>query len=56
MQNGTLRDCCVVDAGNLYRAFVTVQTEQMDGAPTETVLARQAPTRWNHGLSPPPLG
>lgn len=38
MQNGTLRDCCVVDAGNLYRAFVTVQTEQMDGAPTETVL------------------
>lgn len=39
MQNGTLRDCCVVDAGGLYRAFVTVQTEQgADGEPKETVL------------------
>lgn len=39
MQNVTLRDCCVVDAGNLYRAFVTVQTEQgADGEPKETVL------------------
>lgn len=39
MQNGTLRDCCVVDAGGLYRAFTTVQTEQgADGEPKETVL------------------
>lgn len=39
MQNITLRDCCVVDAGGLYRAFVTVQTEQgADGEPKETVL------------------
>ena len=39
MQNGTLRDCCVVEAGGLYRAFVTVQTEQgADGEAKETVL------------------
>ena len=39
MQNVTLRDCCVVDEGGLYRAFVTVQTEQgADGEPKETVL------------------
>lgn len=39
MQNVTLRDCCVVDAGNLYRAFVTVQTSQSeDGTFMETVL------------------
>ena len=39
MQNGTLKDCCVVDAGGLYRAFVTVQTEQgTDDTTTETVL------------------
>ena len=39
MQNGTLKDCCVVDAGGLYRAFVTVQTEQgADGEAKETVL------------------
>ena len=39
MQNVQLRDCCVVDAGGLYRAFVTVQTEQgADGEPKETVL------------------
>ena len=39
MQNGTLRDCCVVDAGGLYRAFVTVKTWQgVDGESTETVL------------------
>lgn len=39
MQNVSLRDCCVVDAGGLYRAFVTVQTEQgADGEPKETVL------------------
>ena len=39
MQNVTLRDCCVVEAGGLYRAFVTVQTEQgADGEPKETVL------------------
>ena len=34
MQNGTLRDCCVVEAGGLYRAFVTVQTEQGEGGET----------------------
>ena len=39
MQNVTLRDCCVVDAGGLYHAFVTVQTGQdTDGTTTETVL------------------
>ena len=39
MQKVTLRDCCVVDAGGLYRAFVTVQTEQgADGEAKETVL------------------
>ena len=39
MQKVTLRDCCVIDAGGLYRAFVTVQTEQgADGEPKETVL------------------
>ena len=39
MQNVILKDCCVVDAGGLYRAFVTVQTEQgADGEPKETVL------------------
>ena len=39
MQNATLRDWCVVDAGGLYRAFVTVQTEQStDEEPKETVL------------------
>ena len=39
MQNVTLKDCCVVDAGGLYRALVTVQTEQgADGEPKETVL------------------
>lgn len=39
MQNVTLRDCCVVDAGGLYRAFVTVQTEQgVDAEPKETML------------------
>ena len=38
MQNGTLKDYCIVDAGGLHRAFVTVQTEQVDGTPTETVL------------------
>ena len=38
MQNGTLKDYCIVDAGGLYRAFVTVQTEQVDDTPTETVL------------------
>lgn len=39
MQNVTLQDCCVVDAGGLYRAFVTVQTEQgTDGTTTETVI------------------
>ena len=39
MQNVILRDSCVVDAGGLYRAFVTVQAEQgADGEPKETVL------------------
>ena len=39
MQNVTLKDCCVVDAGGLYRALVTVQSEQgADGEPKETVL------------------
>ena len=39
MPNVTLRDYCVVDAGGLYRALVTVQTEQgTDGEPKETVL------------------
>ncbi|MGO5027236.1 DUF4376 domain-containing protein [Candidatus Agathobaculum pullicola] len=39
MQNGTLRDCCAVDAGGLYRALVTMQTEQgTDGEPKENVL------------------
>lgn len=39
MQNITLTDRCVVNADGLYRAFVTVQTEQSaDGARTETVL------------------
>lgn len=39
MQKVTLRDCCVIDAGGLYCAFVTVQTEQgADGEPKETVL------------------
>lgn len=39
MQNATLRDCCVVDAGNLYRTFATVKTWQgVDGTTTETVL------------------
>ena len=39
MPNVTLRDYCVVDAGGLYRALVTVQTEQgADGEPKETVL------------------
>ena len=39
MQSVTLKDCCVVDADSLYRAFVTVQTEQgADGESKETVL------------------
>ena len=39
MQNVTLFDRCVVDAGGSYRAFVTVQTEQgADGEPKESVL------------------
>ena len=39
MPNVTLRDYCVVDAGGLYRALVTVQTEQgVDAEPKETML------------------
>lgn len=39
MQTVTLKDYCVVDTTGLYRAFVTVQTEQgADGEPKETVL------------------
>lgn len=39
MPNVTLRDYCVVDAGGLYHAFVTVQTERgADGESKETVL------------------
>lgn len=39
MQKVTLKDCCVVDAGGLYRALVTVQTEQgVDAEPKETML------------------
>ena len=39
MQNVTLKDCCVVDAGGLDRALVTVQKEQgADGEPKKKVL------------------
>ena len=39
MQNVTLFDRCVVDAGGFYKIFVTVKTGQdADGTPTETVL------------------
>ena len=56
MQNVTLFDRCVVDAGGLYRAFVTVQTEQSaDGEPKETVLGYKLAEGESLLDAPPPI-